>query len=99
MRSRIWVGLLAGTIGGFLGWFFQEHLINYNGHIMQGVLPGQAVVKQGLSVEEARTLVLCVGGLIGLFLGAVDGIVDANPRKLAIGIVGGAIAGIFLGFI
>lgn len=88
MRSRILVGLIAGTIGGFLGWLFQERLINYDYSI-----------SLGLSVEQTRTLIYCVGGLIGLFLGAVDGIVEGNARKLGRGIVIGALAGIVLGYV
>src|ERR1044071_11480 len=88
MRSRIALGLMAGTIGGFAGWFLQEHLINYN-HF----------VERSIGDNEVRVLALCVGGLTGLFLGAVEGIADRNPRKLAIGIAGGAVAGFFLGYI
>jgi pSer/pThr/pTyr-binding forkhead associated (FHA) protein len=99
MRSRILVGLIAGTIGGFLGWLLQENLINYNAFVVQGVLPGQAVLRSGIGAAEMRTLVFCVGGLIGLFLGAVDGIVEGNARKLLQGIFFGALFGILLGFI
>jgi pSer/pThr/pTyr-binding forkhead associated (FHA) protein len=88
MRSRIWLGLLAGTIGGFAGWFMQEQLINYNNFLQRDIGTG-----------EVRVLALCVGGLTGMFLGAVDGIAERSPRKLAIGIAGGAAAGFFLGFI
>ena len=88
MRSRIWLGLLAGAIGGFAGWFLQEHLINYNGFIERDIGTG-----------EVRVLALCVGGLTGLCLGAVEGISDRNPRKLLTGIAGGAVAGFFLGFV
>src|SRR5438045_2431649 len=88
MRSRIMLGTLAGTIGGFAGWFLQEQLIHYNNFIERDIGTG-----------EVRILAICVGGLTGMFLGAVDGIVDRNPRKLLIGIAGGAVAGFFLGFI
>ena len=71
MKSRILVGLIAGTLGGFLGWLFQEHLIDYNAHVVQGLVPGQAIIRQGLSQSESRVLVLCVGGLIGMVLGAI----------------------------
>lgn len=88
MRSRIMLGLLAGTVGGFAGWFLQEQLINYNNFVERSIGEG-----------EVRVLAMCVGGLTGMFLGAVEGIADRNPRKLAIGIAGGAVAGFFLGFI
>lgn len=99
MRSRILIGLLAGALGGFLGWLLQEHLIDYNAHVSAGILPGQATIKVGLSAEEGRTLIYCVGGLIGLFLGAVEGVVQGDPRRLAKGMAIGALAGIVLGFI
>jgi len=97
--SRILVGLLAGTIGGFLGWLLQENLINYNAHVVPGVLPGQGAINTGLTIGEARILALCVGGCIGLFLGAVDGIVEGSRRKLIRGIAIGVVAGFFLGYI
>ncbi len=99
MISRILVGLLAGTIGGFLGWLLQENLINYNAHVVPGVLPGQGAINTGLTIGEARILALCVGGCIGLFLGAVDGIVEGSRRKLIRGIAIGVVAGFFLGYI
>lgn len=97
MRSRILIGLIAGTLGGFLGWLLQENLINYNAHILQGVLPGQGAVSQAISAEEGRTLAFSVGGLIGLFLGLVDGIVEGNARKLLQGMIVGALSGMLLG--
>ena len=45
-----------------------------------------------------RTLIYCVGGLIGMCLGAVEGIVESNPRKLAQGIGLGALTGVILGY-
>ncbi len=96
MRSRILVGLIAGTVGGFLGWFLQESLIRYE--VIKDVLTGQVNIVAPTE-GQLRTLVFCVGGLIGLFLGAVDGIVEGNKRKLGQGIVIGAIAGIFVGYI
>ena len=99
MRSRILVGLIAGTIGGFLGWLLQESLIHYNAHIVMGVLPGQGASATPLTAEEARTLAYCVGGMIGLFLATVDGIVEGNARKLAFGMGVGAVAGVCLGYI
>jgi pSer/pThr/pTyr-binding forkhead associated (FHA) protein len=99
LRSRILIGLIAGAIGGALGWLLQEHFINYDSHIVAGIITGQAAIKEALSPRENRVLVLCVGGLIGLFLGSVDGIVEGNQRKLLNGILIGAFAGFLLGFI
>jgi pSer/pThr/pTyr-binding forkhead associated (FHA) protein len=97
MRSRILIGLIAGTLGGFLGWMLQEALINYNAHIIASALPGKAAIKAPLSGGETRMLMLCVGGLIGLFLGSVDGILEGNGRKLWQGAFIGAVAGFLLG--
>ncbi len=99
MRSRILIGLIAGAIGGALGWLLQENLINYNAHVMPGVLPGQAALKDSLTAGETRLLVLCVGGLIGMFLGSVDGVVEGSSRKLWQGVLIGAFAGFLLGYI
>ncbi len=97
MRSRILIGLIVGAIGGFVGWLLQETFINYNAHVMAGVLPGQAALKSPLSPGETRLLMLCVGGMIGLCLGTVDGIVEGSGRKLLRGMVIGAIGGFLLG--
>lgn len=98
MRSRIGIGLIAGVIGGFLGWLLQENLIHYAGTVVKDVLTGEVRVVP-LSQSENSILIVCVGGLIGLFLGAVNGIVESNGQKLIKGIVVGAIAGILLGSI
>jgi pSer/pThr/pTyr-binding forkhead associated (FHA) protein len=92
MRSRILIGLIAGTIGGFLGWLLQENLIHYETAFIDGVCR-----PIDISAEQIRTLVFCVGGCIGLFLGVVDGIVEGNPRKLLQGMLFGTLAGILLG--
>lgn len=99
MRSRILVGLIAGTVGGAAGWFVQEQLINYNAHVQPGLLPGQDAVEIALSTTEYRMLVYSVGGSIGLCLGAVDGLVEGSRRKLVHGAAIGLLAGILLGFI
>ncbi len=97
MGSKIWVGLILGTIGGFLGWFLQEHMIDYNAHIVPGLLPGQGNIRQSITSGETFILTLTVGGCIGLFLGAVDGIVSADKKKILTGLAVGAFAGIVLG--
>ncbi len=99
MKSRILMGLLAGALGGFLGWLLQESLINYNSLIIPSALPGQPPVEAPLTTQMVMIMMLCVGGLIGLFLGAVDGIVEGNKRKLLIGMLLGAPGGFLLGII
>lgn len=96
MRSRIFISLLAGTIGGFIGWFLQENLIHYQA--VRDVLTGACSVVP-LTASEGRTLIFCIGGMPGLFLGAVDGIVEGNSRKLIQGMLIGALAGIVLGYV
>jgi pSer/pThr/pTyr-binding forkhead associated (FHA) protein len=91
MRSRILVGLLAGAIGGLLGWFLQEGIIDYNG-IARATLAHTASPEPNLLGK----LAVCVGGMIGLFLGAVDGIVEGSGRKTLIGGGLGAFFGVFL---
>lgn len=88
MRSRILIGLICGSAGGFLGWLLQENLLDYNAFLLRD-MPAYAT----------RTLVLCVGGLIGMWLGAVDGIVEGNTRKLARGLLVGLLGGVLFGFI
>src|SRR5579884_1600775 len=90
MRSRILVGLLMGALGGVLGWLLQERLIDYNAIAQLGpaAVPGQL-----------WRFPLAVGGMIGLCLGAVDGIVEGNSRKLARGLAVGGLGGVLLGVI
>ena len=84
-----------GTLGGFLGWLLQENLIHYS--VQQDLLKG-TWYSVPLSAGQVRTLIYCVGGLIGMCLGAVEGIVQSNPRKLVQGIGLGALTGVILGF-
>ena len=84
-----------GTIGGFLGWLLQENLIHYS--VQQDLLKG-TWYSVPLTAGQVRTLIYCVGGLIGMCLGAVEGIVESNPRKLVQGIGLGALTGVILGF-
>jgi len=85
------VGLIAGAIGGFLGYLLQESQINYSAFIH---INGRV---EDMPAWAVRTLIFCVGGAIGLFLGTVDGIVEGNPRKLLRGLLLGTVSGIFLG--
>jgi pSer/pThr/pTyr-binding forkhead associated (FHA) protein len=98
VRSRILIGLIAGAIGGILGWMLQEHFIDYNAHVLAD-LSGRAFIKEALSPRENMLLLMFVGGLIGLFLGSVDGIVEGNQRKLMWGGFIGALTGFVLGAI
>lgn len=84
-----------GTLGGFLGWLFQENLIHYS--VQQDLLKG-TWYSVPLTFGQTRTLIYCVGGLIGMCLGAVEGIVESNGRKLGWGAVIGAGCGVILGF-
>ena len=95
MRSRILVGLIMGTLGGFLGWLLQENLIHYS--VQQDLLKG-TWYSVPLTSGQTRTLIYCVGGLIGMCLGAVEGIVEVNGRKLWQGALIGALCGVILGF-
>ena len=95
MKSRIFVGLVAGLIGGFLGWLLQEWQIDYNeiARLHAANLKPSAI----LEAEQSRAITLYVCGLIGLFLGSVDGIVESNSRKLWQGMLVGALGGIVIG--
>lgn len=96
MRSRIAVSLIAGTVGGLVGAVLQALLIHYGAFlntitgVCQSIPPTPA---------DVRTLAMCVGGMIGMLLGTVDGVVEGNPRKLGIGLVVGLFAGWVLGYI
>lgn len=92
MRSRILVGTVMGTLGGSLGWLLQESLVHYQARVINGVCTSLA-----LTGIESVILSLCTGGIIGMFLGAMDGIVESNTYKLRNGVVVGLIAGFFIG--
>ena len=92
MRSRILVGLAMGTLGGFIGWLLQENLIHYQARVIEGVCTSIPP-----TVQEHVILALCTGGIIGLFLGSVDGIVESNAYKLRMGIFIGLGAGFLIG--
>ncbi len=96
MRSRILIGLIVGTIGGFVGWLLQENLIHYG--VTKDVLTG-TISSDPLSTEQTRTLIFCVGGMIGLSLGMVEGLLEGSLRKLAVGLALGALTGVVFGYI
>ncbi len=98
MKSRIFVGLVAGLIGGFLGWALQEWRVDYSG-IEQLKAQGDIKGSDALSMDSYRAVTLYVCGLIGLFLGGVDGVVESNSRKLWQGMLVGALGGIAVGSI
>jgi pSer/pThr/pTyr-binding forkhead associated (FHA) protein len=81
-----------GTLGGFIGWLLQETLIHYQARMVDGVCTALPI-----TTEQQVILALCTGGIIGLFLGSVDGIVEANAYKLRNGIIVGLVAGFFVG--
>jgi pSer/pThr/pTyr-binding forkhead associated (FHA) protein len=95
LRSRIWLGLIAGTIGGLVGFILQELFIPYNSymHMINGVCT--AVPPQ--TVGPGIVLALCVFGLTGLCLGMVNGIVEGNQRKLVQGAILGFLGGVIIG--
>ena len=89
-----------GAIGGFLGWLLQENLIHAAGgyRVEQDLLNG-IVRSVPPTAMHIWIFCWCVGGIIGMFLGAVEGIVEGSSRKLWIGIVLGFFTGGMLGFI
>ena len=91
MRSRILIGLIAGTIGGLLGAFLQEATINHAEVLLD--------LSQAVHIDANRKLALFVGGLTGMFLGAVNGIMEGSSRKVAQGMGIGFLTGMIMGYI
>ncbi len=90
MRSRVLLGLIFGTLGGFLGYLIQEPLIPHGDlNLMNPVHQAQINMKLGM----------ILGAMIGLGIGAVEGAVLQSPRVLLKGLLLGtgigAIGGIF----
>jgi pSer/pThr/pTyr-binding forkhead associated (FHA) protein len=97
VRSRILIGLIAGTVGGLLGALLQEATINH-AKIMEEVRQFGSM-QSASYIDEMRKLSLFVGGLIGLFLGAVNGIMEGNSKKVAQGMGIGFLTGTIMGYI
>jgi pSer/pThr/pTyr-binding forkhead associated (FHA) protein len=97
VRSRILLGLIAGTIGGLLGAILQELFIDHEA--VMRAFQEFGSVPAALGIDANRKIALFVGGLVGLCLGAVNGIVEGNSRKIGSGIAIGAIAGAILGYV
>lgn len=96
MRSRVLIGLITGTLGGFLGWLSQEMLIPHS--VTRDVLTGK-VLPVAMTAGQSALFNFCVSGFLGLFLGSVDGVTEGSSRKLGRGMVIGAIAGVVLGWV
>ncbi len=92
MRSRITIGLLTGGIGGFLGWLLQETLIPYRATWVNG-----NCTSVPLTAVQQFMLSLFVGGIIGMFLGTIDGIAESSFRKIRTGAFTGLISGTIFG--
>ena len=83
---------IAGALGGLLAWAINEPTTNDQ--------PSRATIAQVF--QHSMIFFAVVGGIIGLFLGAVEGVSSFNARKAAIGggfglligAVGGALAGL-----
>ena len=97
MKSRIFVGLVAGLIGGFVGWLLQEFQVDYSE--MARLTAAHQPVPELLASAQYRAITLFVGGMIGLCLGSVDGVVEGSGRKLWQGMLVGALGGIVTGSI
>lgn len=96
MRSRILIGLITGTLGGFLGWMSQEMLVPHS--VTRDMLTGK-VSPVPLTSGQSALFNFCVSGFLGLLLGSVDGVAEGSSRKLGRGMILGGIAGVLLGWI
>ncbi len=80
MRSRILLGLIAGTIGGLLGWFLQEMWINYN---MREIAGGKLALCVGG----------CTGMFLGAVEGVLEGSQKKLLKGLLLGALFGFLLG------
>jgi len=88
VRSRVLLGVLFGTVGGFLGFLLQETFVP---HAADPDLP--------LPIADNLRLGMYVGSMLGLAVGVVEGVVVGSARVFArgavLGLLVGAIGGIF----
>lgn len=99
LLGSMWLHMLiAGGIGGLLAWAITEPTV-------MATIAGIDVTASGATPAVALWVMIyfgIIGGLVGLFLGAVEGVVQGNPRRaliggavaLGIGAVGGGLAGL-----
>lgn len=80
MRSRILLGLLFGTAGGFLGFLLQEILVPHD-------------PLRNMTAADMMKLGALVGSLLGLSIGAVEGVAVGSASTLLRGLVLGAAIG------
>jgi pSer/pThr/pTyr-binding forkhead associated (FHA) protein len=99
LRSRILLGLIFGAAGGFLGFFIQEYL-SYPAIYTSG---GFAIRFAKIAVHdpilssqsEQMRIGVVVGAMLGMALGAVEGVSISSSRLL----VKGALLGLLIGMI
>ncbi len=80
MRSRILLGTLFGAAAGFVGFLLQEALVPHNPGL-NNTLPDMARIG------------MFVGTLLGIGVGAVEGVAVGSPRLLLRGAILGGIIG------
>ncbi|HSV75068.1 MAG TPA: FHA domain-containing protein [Chthonomonadales bacterium] len=88
MRSRVLLGVLFGTVGGFLGFLLQETFVP---HAADPDLP--------VPIADQLRLGMFVGAMLGLAIGTVEGVVVGSSRVFLrgalLGILIGAVGGVF----
>ncbi len=96
MRSRILLGLIAGTFGGLIGWFLQEMWINYNAREIAGgklalCVGGCTGLFLGAveGVLEGSQRKLLKGMLLGAFFGFLLGGIGLSAGNLIYNALGG----------
>lgn len=88
MRSRIMIGVLLGTLGGFIGFAIQEVTVNHS-----------PLVTQSEGVRQLVLFGVIIGICIGLALGFVEGIAAGRPDLFPLGALVGAVLGGFSGWV